>query len=885
LDRQNISHYQILKKLGSGGMGEVYLAQDSNLGRTVALKILPDEVASDPVRLRRFIQEAKSASALKHPGVAAIYDLGEDDGTPFIVMEHVEGETLDTAIKEHPLETSRILDFAVQIADALDEAHSKGVIHRDIKPANIMITEKGKVKILDFGLAKMMLAPAKGGEFSKVETKTGTEPGLVLGTVHYMSPEQALGKPVDQRSDLFSFGVVLYQMVTSRLPFSAQSTTETINRIVHALPDAIARYNYGCPPELEHIIRKCLEKDPENRYQSAHDLLIDLKNLKRDTESGSTQMRVALPVSSWRKWRWPSVAAVVLLMIAAAVIFLTRRNGPTLTSLQHNSKRKMIAVLPFQNLGASSDQYFAEGMTDEITSRLATVRDLGVISRSSAMQYRPRDKNTKQIGQELGVDYLLEGTIRWNQSAGVSRVRVTPQLIRVVDDTQVWSDIYDQVINDVFQVQSEIAQNVITQLGLTLGQSQQKVLREVPTDNWEAYQAYLRGNEFYYKPTYDEPILQQGMQHYQHAVDLDPDFAAAYARLALSHLVLFHEGFDTTPLRLKLAKAAVDKALSLNRDLPESQLALGYYYYHGLREYEKALQYFSTALKSYPNNYDLLTAIAFVERRQGKFEDSVRHMKSAMQLSPRMADLPIEISSTLRWLRRYADAESLIERSLQIDPNQVYGYVMKRVNILEWKGDLKLARAILQKMPRAEPAFYDRAWISQEILERNYVAALKRLDETPVEVFQEETIYLPRTLMQAKLYRYMKRDDKAFEYFEKAKDFLEQKIQEGQTDPAIHNSLGVAYAGLGRKEEAIREAERAAKMLPVSKDAFMGSNYVKDLAAVYAMTGEHDKALDQIEYLLSHPAAFSVWILKLNPEFDSLRNHPRYLKLISKSAS
>ena len=865
-------------------MGEVYLAEDANLERTVAIKILSSDVASDPTRHRRFVQEAKAASALKHPGVAGIYELGESDGMHFIVMEHVEGETLEARIKGQPLPIPQILHTAVQIADALEEAHSKGVIHRDIKPANIMITQKDQVKILDFGLAKMLMQNSSQSDLSKLGTQTGTEPGLVLGTVQYMSPEQALGKPVDHRSDLFSFGIVLYQMTTGRLPFAAESATETINRIVNSPPDAVARYNYSCPAELEHIIRKCIEKDPARRYQSAQDMLIDLKNLKRDTESEATQTHLKASISPPKR-RWPVIAIGALLVIAGITgLFLSRKTEQQQKApvAESQSTRKMIAVLPFQNLGAADDQYFAEGMTDEITSRLATIGDLGVISRSSAMQYQKTTKSTKQIGQELGVDYLLEGTIRWSRSGENNRVRVTPQLIRVADDTQVWSNIYDHVINDVFQVQSDVAQGVIAQLGITLGETKQKSLSEAPTNNLEAYQFYLQGNENLNSPGYDQEVFHNAIQNYQRAVELDPSFAAAFASLARAHLHLYHEGYDPSPERLDLAKIAMEKALQLKPDLPKAHVALGFYYYYGLRDYEKALQAFATAAKASPNDTDALSAIAFVERRQGKFEDSLKHLKTVLELDPRIAGLPQEAGAVLTRLRRYAEAEGYYERSLQLAPEQVYGYGSKHDNSILWKGDLKAARQILEKMPQKELNFYFANWIRHEILERNFVRALDLLDKTSVEVFQEEGLHLPKSLSRALILYYSNQKEKAREQFAIARTLLEKTARERPNNPAVRESLGLAYAGLDHKEDAIREGKLAVGLLPVSKDAFMGPSPAASLAQIYAMTGEPEQALDQLEYLLSIPAWISVRAVELDPAWDSLRNHSRYQQLIKK---
>ncbi|MCI0601450.1 protein kinase [bacterium] len=888
---ENISHYRILSKLGSGGMGEVYLAEDTNLGRTVAIKLLPVEVAADPERLRRFVQEAKAASVLKHPNVASIYELGESENIRFIAMEHVEGETLEAKLKGNPLEVNRLLEVAIQTIDALDEAHSRGVVHRDLKPANIMITPRGQAKVLDFGLAKFLQPSDPQSEASKLATKSGTEPGLVMGTVQYMSPEQALGRVVDHRSDLFSLGVVLYQMATGRLPFAGDSQTETINKIINSVPDALARLNYAVPPELDHIVRKCLEKDPDNRYQSAHDLLIDLRNLKRDTESGSLSARSATTVPaaarSARSWKLPAIAAIAVLVVVAAFLFQQRKqesaSGKTVTAT--SEKRKMLAVLPFENLGSAEDQYFATGMTDEITSRLSTVKDLGVISRTSSMQYNKTNKSIKQIGQELGVDYVLEGSIRWSRSGGSSKVRVTPQLVRVADDTQVWSDNFDRVLDDVFNVQSEIASALIAQLGINLLQTQQENLTAQPTSNLEAYQAYLKGNENMFLASYDQKTFRDAIEQYTRATQLDPEFAHAYSYIARSHLHIFHEGYDPTPQRLALAKEAADTAIRLKPNLPEALVAMGYYYYHGFSYYEKALQYFGAAAAAAPNNIEPISGIAYIERRQGKFEESIRHLKKVLELDPRNPQMPGELASCLMRLRRYAEADNFIDRSLALAPEQVYGYGMKSAIAILWKGDLKQARMILEKMPDREPAFSQFYWTNQETMERNYTAALERLDRTPVELFQEEGIFVPKTLAQARVYSFSKQEAIARTYYEKARSFLEEKALERPKSPAVHSSLGIAYAGLGRKEDAIREGKLAVELLPVSRDALIGDGYLQVLAEIYAMVGEYDQAFDQMDHLLSIPSWFSVNQLKLDPRWDPLRSHPRYTTVLAKYSS
>ncbi len=542
----------------------------------------------------------------------------------------------------------------------------------------------------------------------------------------------------------------------------------------------------------------------------------------------------------------------------------------------------MLAVLPFENLGTAEDQYFAAGMTDEITSRLSTVPQLGVISRTSAMQYDKTKKSLKQIGQELGVDYVLEGSIRWSHSADLSKVRVTPQLVRVADDTQIWSNIYDRVINDVFQVQSEIAQNVITQLGITLLEPQKATLTEAPTQNVEAYQYYLRGQELAISPSYDLTMFEEMIQNFQDAVRLDANFALAHAKLGIAQLQLFHEGYDTSTQRLETAKSSIDKALQLNPNLAEARLALGYYYYYGFTDYERALQEFNPALAASPNNTEVLSAIAYVERRQGKFEDSIRHLKNAMELDPRNPNIAANISVVLARMRRYQEAETYIDMALRLAPDQVYTYGMKLLNTLHWKGDLKKCRRILERMPEREPAFYNWFWIFQETNERKYEAALNRLDRIPIEIFQEESRFAPKSLMRAEVLSLMKQNEAARAEYEKARIFLEEAVKEKSDYAAVYSSLGKAYAGLGRKEDAIRNGKKAMELVPLSIDKFMAPDYIADMAQIYVMVGEYDQALNEIETLFREQSWFSVNGLKLQPMWDPLRDHPRYKQIIQK---
>jgi non-specific serine/threonine protein kinase len=870
---ETISHYKILEKLGEGGMGIVYKAEDTKLKRMVALKFLPPELMRDSEAKERFLHEAQAAAALEHQHICNIYEIDETEDQIFIVMSCFEGQTLKEKIDSGPLKIDEALKIVIQAAEGLQAAHEKDIVHRDIKSANIMVTEKGQTKIMDFGLAKL-----------KGQTKI-TKEGSTLGTAAYMSPEQSQGADVDHRTDIWSLGVVLYEMIAGQLPFRGEYEQALLYSIMNEQPEPLTALRTGVPMELERIINKALSKDPSERYQHADDMVVDLRALL--PLSGPLISKVTTKVKPQKKWM-TITAAIIIIFLAAGVGFLLKKQTqapvPEKTSGKIKfAQRKKIVVLPFENLGPPEDKYFADGITEEITSRLAAVSGLGVISRTSAVQYNRKGKTLTQIGQDLGVDYVLEGSIRWARgTGGKSRVRVTPQLIRVSDDTHLWSERYDRVIEDIFEVQSEIAKHVIHHLDITLLEPEQRTLKARPTKNLEAYNAYLRGIEFIRRPVYTEETMQLALHMLRRAVEIDPGFTLAYVELAKIHSAFYHHGYDRTKERISKAKAAVDRALQLQPDSPEIHLALGYYHYWCHKAYQQALEEFAVARKRLPNETNIMQAVAFIQRRQGRFFEAANNLKIAIELSPQNAKFTFELGITYLTLRKYSQAEFYLDRSISLAPDQIVAYLYKALNYWTWNGDLGKARTALERMPQKNEANSIYVWYLQESFERNYPAVLARLSSSSIDIINTHFVFIPKSQMAGYIRQYMKNPELARTSFDSARILLEKEMKKQPDDPRIHSSLGIVYAALDRKEEAIRQGERAVEIYPVSKDAFAGIFRVEDLAHIYVLLGEYDIAVEKLEYLLSIPSNISVPSLRLDPRWDPLRQHSKFQKLLEK---
>jgi len=857
-----IGHFKILEMIGRGGMGVVYLARDTKLKRPVAIKSMPAELARDSRARARFKREAELLASLNHANIAVIHDtIEQDDCTFYTVLEYVPGETLAQRMARKPLSLEQALSIGRQVAEAVSAAHDKGIVHRDLKPGNIKITPAGKVKILDFGLAKASTGKGKEAENSV------TQAGRVMGTPAYMSPEQACGKSSDKRTDIWSFGCLMYEMLSGQLPFGGETATETLARIIERQPDW-QRLPETTPPNIRALLQCCLEKDPERRPADIADasIIINEALSKPQSEPRAKLRRIAAVLS---------VGVIVVLSAVGVRLAMDRQ-------ARHSPKEIRLAVLPFENLGSAEDEYFADGVTDAITARLAGIHGLSVISRQSAIQYKKSKKTTQEIAGELRADYLLEGTVQRERPTDPnSKVRIIPQLINASEDTHVWTEIYDDNMSEVFRLQSDLAERVAQALDIAVLEPERLALSSKPTENMEAYEYYLQGISYYGRRGFIESDCRIAIRMLERAVELDPGFALAYAQLCQIHSHMYNL-YDHSLERIAMAKQAVDKALELDPDLSETHFALGRYY-NIISDTERALEQFAIVLKSQPNHTAAIAMTGYTLRDLGELEQAVTNFKRVLELNPRNAQLLYHVGDTLVYLRKYPEAERYYNRAISLAPDRPGFYWEKTRLYLSWKGNTDKARVILtEALPNLESTEnpYANLFVTLDVFDRNYQRALYRLSLKSGDI-DNMYWFIPTTLRYASIYWYMGQKELAKKYYDEARSILEIKIEQDPEEARFHSSLGIAYAGLGRKEDAVREGKLAVEILPVSKEAMRGPYRLEDLARIYVMVGEHDKAIAQLEYLLSIPGPLSVPLIQLDPAWDPLRNHPRFRKLVA----
>jgi serine/threonine protein kinase/Flp pilus assembly protein TadD len=883
-ETRRFQHYEIclrdegvtFDELGRGAMGITYRALDVNLGSVVALKTISARYSGNSRARERFHREARAAAQLRHPNVASVFHFGETPiGQCFYAMELIEGETLEARIRrDGPLPVPGTLEVAIQVARALLAAEAHGLVHRDLKPSNLMVvgdasggTDALVVKVIDFGLAKAVAAmPIASGE-----THVGFS-----GTPDFASPEQFRAGDIalDVRSDIYSLGATLWYLLCGQAPFAGRAVGQAPDQPFPLEQLVTPRV----PPPLIALLRSMLAADPAQRPQSARELLTALQRCRETVEA--TPRR--------RKQRRLAAVALGLLIISGFGLtsYLSHRQRVGDLATAAGLPEKSIAVLPFDNLSDDKQNaYFAGGMQDEILTNLAKIADLKVISRASVMQYNTTTRrNLREIGQQLGVTHLLEGSVQ--RASG--KVRVHAQLIDARNDAQLWAQTYDRDMADVFAIQSEIARAIANQLQARLSPSEKAAIEKPPTTDFAAYDLYLRARALYADTTdqvHAAEKLPQAGRLLDEVVARDPHFLLAWVLLASVHSDIYFSGFDHTPARLDLAKAAVQAALRLQPDAGEAHLALADYYYHGFRDYERAGNELAIARRTLPNNAEVFEYICYINRRAGHWEEATRNLERALELDPRNFYTLQQLALTYQEVRRYADEARTYDRALTIVPGDPVTRINRAQVALDWQADIKpfqtTLATLLSEDPSVAPDVDDPFYA---LCERTSAAAARVLTNYPRDGVVYNGVNFPHAYWEGVVARWQGDSAKARAAFIAARSEVARTVEKQSDDAAALSLLGMIDAGLERKEEALREGRRACELLPISKDAIDGVAFAVNLAQIYTWTGEKDLAIEQIVAVERVPNFLSYGFLKLQPVWDSLRGDPRFEKIVASLA-
>jgi len=869
-----LGDYELLEEVGRGGQGVVFRARQKSLDRIVALKVISLGQWASKAHLKRFRLEAEAAAKLEHPGIVPIHEVGERDGSCYFSMKFVEGGQLDEVVRRTPISIRPAAELIAKLARTVHYAHEHGILHRDIKPGNILLDAKGDPHLTDFGLARL------------VESESSVTQTLdVLGTPSYMAPEQAVGNnaAVSSVTDVYGLGAVLYQLLTGQPPFAGGATYETIKLLLDTEPRQPRLLNPKIDRDLSTICLKCLEKDPKLRYSSALALAEDLECwLKHEP----IQARHTGVIARARKWVRRNPTSTLL---AASLVALIAAVGWNVwkSDLIHRSLTTGIAVLPFENLSEQREDAaaFVDGVQDDILTKLARIADLKVISRSSVMEYRDK-RNVRRIGNDLRVSHVLEGSVRRTGT----RFHMNAQLIDTRTDTHVWVEQYDRDLNDLFAIQSEIAQKIAGQLHAKISPAEKLAIERKSTGDLLAFELYSRAMSL--TPTFRGGGADSGQQ----AIDLlngavarDPSFLEAYCQLALAHDQLYFFGFDHTPARLASAEVAIQEAFRIRPNAGEAHLARAQHLYNGYLDYDGALAELEVARQTLPNHPRIFRLTAYIQRRQGHWEESTRNLERALELDPRNVNTLESIADSYAYLRRYAEQKSKLDRILAIEPNDVQVKADRAGVELDWKADTRPLHQLIDEIRATSPAAVPKIvpfWLTCALAERDPAAAKEALLAADESSLGTDAVLFPRAFFEGVIARMTNDEHKAQSAFAAARSEQEKIVQAQPDYGPTWCVLGVIDAALGRKEEALREGRHAVELLPVEKDSVNGLHMIAYLAMTAAWVGEKDLACEQLATAVRGPSGLDLTYggLKLMSLWDPLRGEPCFEKIVASLA-
>jgi serine/threonine protein kinase/tetratricopeptide (TPR) repeat protein len=862
-----LGDYELLEEVGRGGQGVVFRARQKSLNRTVALKVISLGQWASKAHLKRFRLEAEAAAKLEHPGIVPIHEVGERDGSCYFSMKFVEGGQLDEVVRRSPMSLRQAAELIAKVARTVHYAHEHGILHRDIKPGNILLDAKGEPHLTDFGLARL------------VESENSVTQTLdVLGTPSYMAPEQAMGNnaAVSNATDVYGLGAVLYQLLTGQPPFAGGATYETIKLLLDTEPKQPRLLNPKIDRDLSTICLKCLEKDPKRRYTSAIALAEDLERWLKHEPILARHTGVFARGKKLVR-RNPTSA-----LLAASLIALTVAAGWIVWKSEFIPRpvTNGVAVLPFQNLSGDPDNaYFGDGIQEEILTRLASIADLKVISRTSTQQYQSKPRNLRLIARQLGVANIVEGSVQ----KAANQVRVNVQLVNAQTDSHLWADTYDRKLTDIFGIESEIAKRIAESLQAKLTGREEQALAVKPTNNPDAYDAYLRGLAFEARgrpPIHSREPARDAIAFYEHAVDLDPKFAIAWARLSRVDAFLYFNGDAPADA----AKRALENAQKLEPNSPETLLALGYYQYQVLRDYGPAKITFSRLSKMLPGSSEVPLALARVARREAQWDQSITYYEQALALDPRNMELLADAAETYTFLRQFPAALKLYDRVLDITPNNP-DVMADKARIYQAKGNLQEAARCLSEINEWSPfsdAFVTK--IAQLQLERDYGEAVRLLQTRLAQFHFDSKFEKGRVQDWLVEVQFLAGDTARVKVTaEAARNTFEQLYGDQPDNVEIALYLSRIYAAMGEKDLALKEAERAIMLRPRAKDAVTGPSFEENLALIQTMVGENSRAISTLAQLLHTPYGLpppiTPALLRLDPFWDPLRSDPAFQKL------